>query len=527
MIFSAGPGRVLVDEDGVVVGVRHGSRPDDSYLQRAGLVRLELHGELLRWPSVDVQHDNDEVEVAWQIDGCLRATFRHTFTAGWGMRLAFSNLATVPLALDRVVLSLQVAPGHCAWALAAGSEAAFSVQRDDGSGPVLGGVLTLGSINRIDSDGVHLDRIELPPGGRYVVSWQWEWFTNPWAFGRNRHPGVPKSLFLITEEPTRITVSSDLAVMAPGLEVINDETEEFAEFVAHRPGLYSVDLRSSAGSVAYQLSAANPADGVLATFADRLLNGSRTPAGVPRVEEAAAGLILRHALTRGLVDQRDEAADALDRLTARLSEGTRPEPFVAAYLAGEAVATGDRDVLGIAAADLLDGWGPAAGLGVALLRLRAGSLVLGTSIGRVLEHARSIAVTVNATRKEQDGIDLDGMIGRDLDELELLSVLASPRSVAPDAGVVGRVARLGTRLGGGLKGVAVEPMPLVRLAQFAVVFGLLPERLETAFQRRWLCSPGELARRARTEVLNRCGHDAADSAIWPAAWLALDQSTAG
>jgi hypothetical protein len=68
------------------------------------------------------------------------------------------------------------------------------------------------------------------------------------------------------------------------------------------------------------------------------------------------------------------------------------------------------------------------------------------------------------------------------------------------------------------------------------VLDLLPEPLGADFGRHWLCSPGELGRRARTEVVNRCSHrrpergghrELPDTIRQAAAWLALGQSTAG
>jgi hypothetical protein len=540
MIFAAGAARITFDDAGSVVGVHHQNRPEHSYLLQTGAVSAHLDGKPVLWSGPEVQQDKDEMEVSWQLPGHIRLTVRHTFAAGWGMRLAFTNLSSTSLLLDQVVLSLRAAPDNSAWALAAGSEAAFSVHPAAGTGPVLGGVLKLGSVKRIDAVGVHLGRIQLVPEGRYILSWQWDWFANSRAFGRGRHSGVPPSLFLITEEPARITANSDTAVLAPGLEVIDDETDDTAELIAHSPGVYNVELRSSTGSVAYQVSAADPAEDVLAALADRLLGGSLTPAGVPRVDDAAAGLVLQHALTRGLVDQRDQATDALDRLVTRLSAKHQLEPLAIVYLAGQAVVTGEPDLLGTAAAGLLDCCDPAAGLGLALLRVRAASLVLGGSLGQVPDHMRDVVVALGVVEQERADADPGVTLGRNLDALELLAVMTPvPRVAPPEPGVLARVARLGARLGGGLKGVPVEPVPLVRLAQLAVVFGLLPEQLEVTFRQRWLCSPGELARRAHTEVLNRCvsdigasagslGDDAVPASVWvAAAWLALDQSTAG
>jgi hypothetical protein len=130
------------------------------------------------------------------------------------------------------------------------------------------------------------------------------------------------------------------------------------------------------------------------------------------------------------------------------------------------------------------------------------------------------------------------MVTGDLAELELATIVGSAEFQAnaePDVHAL--VARLGLQLGAGLKGRPVLPVALVELAQIAVVLDLLPEPLGAAFGGHWLCSPGELGRRARTEVINRCSHrrpeqrrghsELPDTIRQAAAWLALGQSTAG
>lgn len=531
MIFSAGPGRITLDDTGSVVEVLHEDRPDRSYLGQTGQVAIELAGLPVAAVLTNLREDRDEVEVTWQLDDRLGLTVRHTFAAGWGMRLAMVNLSSVTQRLDRAVWAMSAGPDHIGWALAAGSEAAFSVHPADGSGPLLGGVLRLGSITRIDQTGAELGPIELTPHGRYIVSWQWDWFRHPRAFGRGRHPGVPASFFLTTGQSARIAASSDTALVAPGLEIITDDVSDAVELVAHSAGEYDVELRSSTGLVGYHILAADPVEDGLASLAEQLVAGPRTPAGVVRIDDPAAGLVIQYALTRGGFAQVDDAAEALDRLVARLSADVPAEPLALAFLAGQAVTEADGDLLQTADAALFTYSAPAAGLGLAMLRLRAASLVLGAGMPGVLDHLRGIAAPLWAA-----GPDEDWAVSatRDLAELELLAVLASATSHAtPEPGVGARIARLGLRLGGGLKGRPAIPEPVVTLARFAVVFDLLPEQLSVAFRQRWLCSPGDLARRARIEVVQRCASQlqtptgSSGDHVLAAAWLTLAQSTAG
>jgi hypothetical protein len=537
MIFSAGPGRITLDDEGVVMGARHRARPDGNYLSDTARVSSWLDGKAVSWGEPDIQLDADEVQIDRQSENRLRLSVRHSFTAGWGMRLALINLAGEPRLLTDVEISLQAAPGHLGWGLAAGREAAFSVHPTDGASPVLGGLLQVGSIASVNDAGASLGMVELAPYGRYVFSWQWDWYANPRAFGRGRHPGVPNSFFLITEQPARITAGPDTAVVAPGLNVLAEEGDTI-ELQAGVPGRYDVELRSSTGVVSYSLFAADPPDVFLARLATRLLDGPRTPAGVVRIDDAAAGLIVQQALSEGHLEQAEDAADALARLAARITPTGNLDPLALAFLSGQAAADGDGELLDAAVSGLLACSSPTPGLGLAALRLRAASLVLGTRTRGAIERLRTMSESRDAERDNRSEPDAAPEVSRDLAELELAIVLGSADFQADaESGVQERVARLGLRLGAGLKGLPVEPVGLVELAQIAAVLGLLPERLGVVFGRRWLCSPDELARRARTEVINRCTHQLGEWRGWSgelpepirqaAAWLVLAQSTAG
>jgi hypothetical protein len=538
MIFSAGPGRIALNDEGVIVGARHRTRPDDDYLRDAARVSSWLEGTSLSWGEPDIQRDADEVQIDWHWQNRLRLSVRHAFTAGWGMRMALVNLTGERQFLDAVDVSLQVAPTHIAWGLAAGREAAFSVHPGDGGSPVLGGLLQVGSIAGFSPAGAQLGKVELVPHGRYVLSWQWDWYSNPRAFGRGRHSSVPNSFFLITEQPARITAGPDTAVLAPGLSVLADDGDTI-ELQASVPGVYTVELRSATGVVGYSLSAADPPDVFLNGLATDLLDGPRTPAGVVRIEDVAAGLIVQHALSEGQLEQPEEAADALARLAGRISQARNLDPLALAFLSGQAVAERDVDLLDTVVTGLLACSSAVPGLGVAALRLRAASLVLGVGTrGGAIERLRTLIDSSDAGRANGSAEDRDPMVAGDLAELELAIIVGSSEFEGKaERDVHALVGRLGLQLGAGLKGRPVVPIALVELAQIAVVLDLLPERLGAAFGRHWLCSPGELGRRARTEVINRCSHrrperrggrsETPEAIRQAAAWLALGQSTAG
>jgi len=172
---------------------------------------------------------------------------------------------------------------------------------------------------------------------------------------------------------------------------------------------------------------------------------------------------LQHALTGGLVEQRDEGTDALDRLTARLSSTSDLEPIAGDYIAEQAVVTGGpsrwrpRPLAYRGSGILWPAWvwpyytcvpGRSSSLGPAT-EIRSGA---------------QFGATFDPSLQSTAGSDWDGRLGRDLDALELMAVNRSaPARVEYEPILVTRVARVGVRLAGGLKAVPVDPVPLVVL----------------------------------------------------------------
>jgi len=240
--------------------------------------------------------------------------------------------------------------------------------------------------------------------------------------------------------------------------------------------------------------------------------------------------VVQHAIASG-IEQTDEAAEALDLLTSRLRTAPTRDPLSAAYLCGEAVRIDEAELIDVVAEAMRAVELVEPGLGLALLRLRVSSLVVGRDIGTVLDGLLSLAAS---PAPDAEPADADAALRRDIGRLELMAVLASSRrQAAPQPDLIAHVARIGVWLGAGLKGEPVRRLGLVRLAQLAAVLELLPEQLEPAFQRRWPCPPSELAHRARAELLNRLqrtlpnggGQLAAvqSDGVTAAAWLALAQ----
>jgi len=212
MIFRSGPGQITCAESGRVTSVRHESRPGLNYLVGAELGPLQVDGQVLDPVEPEVMADVDEVEFSFTYPGRLKVVVRHTFAAGWGVRAAFSNLAATRSVISRAALSLEPRDGCVAWSLAMGVSGAYSISPADGAGPLLGGLLRLGSIERASPNGLELGRIDLDPGARYVLQLQWDWYATPEAFGRDRHPEVPRSTYLIEGDYVQLAVDEDVAV---------------------------------------------------------------------------------------------------------------------------------------------------------------------------------------------------------------------------------------------------------------------------------------------------------------------------
>ena len=151
------------------------------------------------------------------------------------------------------------------------------------------------------------------------------------------------------------------------------------EVFALEPGRHRVELRSADGDVRLDLSWVRPLAEQLAQWSADVLAGPRTSAGIVALEALPDALVLQAALGAGDVDDVDQAADALDRLTARLIDGASgedgaatPDPLTVLYLLGEHGRTGDDDVLAVALDQedlLLAAHGPPPpGLGLAVLR---------------------------------------------------------------------------------------------------------------------------------------------------------------
>ena len=250
--FAGGAAAVTCGPGGRLEDLRHAERPDLCYLAGLRLGSVQLAGVEVAAEEVELSLDADELEVS-QRHGPVRVVLRHTFAAGWGIRLTVANSTDAAVRLDEV--RLEVTPGAqtVGWALTAGADASLSVHPADGRGPVLGGVLRLGALERAAATELATGPVGLAPRGRYALAWQWDFYPTPAAFGRGRHPYVPSALCHLLEAPAAVEADPDSALTATGPVQVVEVSARRRELVGARPGHGRVVVGSAAGRTAYDL----------------------------------------------------------------------------------------------------------------------------------------------------------------------------------------------------------------------------------------------------------------------------------
>ena len=489
LTFPFGPGAVTLADDGRISCVL----PDPestSYLAGGGGVIATLGGRAVEWSAPTVAADVDEVEFGYGSAGELRLLVRHAFTTGWGVRIVLTNPGDAPLELSSCVLTWEPRLDHPAWVLAAGVTGAMAIQPPGGTGPLLGGRLTMGTCADAGPEGLEFGPLSLGPGGRYVVAWQWDWYRTARAFDQGSAPSVPRRFFLPVDQEVAIVSDPDEAVVADGvhLEPVRGQLE-LSSAVA---GRFEVSVNSARGVTRYDLDWVDPREDVLEAAAVEAMAQPTSGAGLVRLADVDAALVVQWAVIRGSFPHPYPAEDALEVFAAGLADHETADPQLAGFLCGEFERTGQGELLELATDWLLRTPTAQPGVGLAGARICLSRILTDRPVAAVTDHLARLARTPPAGRSL---LDQAAVL-----ELDLLT-MARPASRTDLRRVTAALTAIGPWLGAGLKGRAVRPLGPDALAYLAAVLALTSEEVSTAMRQPWGTSARELGEDALAEAL--------------------------
>jgi hypothetical protein len=508
LTFTFGRGAVTLAADGRILGVRADAGDSPSYLAGGGDVVVNRPGGTVAWSSPTLSADIDEVEYSFCTAAGLGLVVRHSFGAGWGIRIALTNQGDDDLALQPSWLSWEPSPDHLAWVLAAGATGTAVIQPPDGAGPLLGGRLTMGSCDFADSAGLGFGPLMLAPGARYVISWQWDWYRSPRAFDHGMSLGVPRRFYLPVDQSVAIASDLDEAVVAPGVHL--ERVRGQLELSSAVAGRFAVAVSSARGVTRFAVEWVDSREVRLAAAADEVMGQPASAAGVIQLADVDAALVIQWAVTRGVMAHPYPAEDALEVFTAGVAETGVADPRVAAFFCGEFERTGDGELVELATRWLLQTSAVQPGLGLAGTRICLARILLGRPVAPVTDHLARLAGTSGPARSlfEQAAAL----------ELSLLTMAHPAPSRHEVQRVTAALTTLGPWLGAGLKGRPVHPLGPDALSYLAAVLALTSEELSTAMRRRW----GVSARELGEDVLAQALAGLAGEPIRPAhGWLVL------
>jgi hypothetical protein len=510
LIYRCGPAVITLDPDGSLVAVVHDVRPTAPYLTGGGRPMVSVGGSRLRWPAPEVLLDSDEVEFTYEC-GPVRLVVRHSFAAGWGVRVALTNLTDEPLEIDDAGIGWVADPDAPAWALAAGASGAYAVPSPDGTGPLLGGVLALGACEWVTADAIGFSRLTVAPRGRFVVQWTWAWYRPGQGFGRSRHPEVPWSLYATVGERLDIVADEDTALNLPR-GVVEERERAHSELSCCEPGRFTVELVSARGVTRYDLRAAQPYDEVITDAAIMAMNWPTSSAGIVRLADVHAALAVQQALLAGRLDDPYLAEDALDLFMARASDQPFGDAFLVCFACAESGRTGADEPLDAAARWLADQQVLTPGLGMAVSQASLMRVLSGFEVQPLIDWLIGLPEA-----------DVAGPIMAAM-HLERITVSALRDQPGRNAERMASALVVGGWLGAGLKGRAVRPLSAADTAYLAAVFGLADEELTRRLGRGWGGTAHELMHRAEAQALFEITGRPAGPAL---SWLTLAARTSG
>ncbi|HSU35399.1 MAG TPA: hypothetical protein VLJ88_07045, partial [Propionibacteriaceae bacterium] len=329
LTFPFGPGAVTVTEDGRISRVVAEPEASTSYLT-GGPVIATLAGRIVEWSIPSVAADVDEIEFGYGSAGELRLLVRHAFTSGWGVRIVLTNAGDADLELSSCVLTWEPRLDHPAWALAAGVTGAMAIQPPGGGGPLLGGRLTMGTCAAAGPDGLQFGPLSLARGGRYVLAWQWDWYRTARAFDQGSAPSVPRRFYLPVDHAVSIASDPDEAVVAEGLHV--EPVRGQLELSSAVAGRFAIAVNSARGVTRYAVDWVDPREVLLEAAAVEAMAQPTTGAGLVRLADVDAALVVQWAVIRGSFAHPYPAEDALEVFAAGMAETESADPRLAGFL---------------------------------------------------------------------------------------------------------------------------------------------------------------------------------------------------
>jgi hypothetical protein len=512
LIFSCGDLQITVGPSGFPTRAEHPRRPGHNYLAGQDAPgRMIIDGREQSWEFAGSITDVAESEARYAVRDHpqLEYTVRNSFTGSWLQRHMLLNTSSAPVQVDDLVLPLLPGEGSVGWARTAADEISWMVQPADGSGPLLVGELTSGAISRLAEDGFRTGRLVLPANRRYVLQWRIESAADAISVTRSR-PTLSPRTELPTGEPYEIA-DPDTAIVVDDPVSVSQESfplhGSVQVVVSSTPGRYPIELRSSRGTSRIDLTWVPSTDEVITELSGSWIGGRRSSAGVALLPAAGAALGLQHAVIGRLIDVDEEAEDVLALHGARLLDQERLSIMEQAFLAQEAVRTGDPEPLQRARAALLEVEEVQPGLGLAGTRLCLAELALGGSPAEVIGRLRELGTAANQAAEQNDQQVGDGHLLDEAAKLEMIAVTGPAVVGGTTASVLPHALAVGAELGSGLPGRRLESLGPANAVYAAAVLDLLPDDLGPELQRRWGVTPHTLAERTRTSALA--------SALWP------------
>lgn len=501
LIFEIGDLVVTVAASGFPARVGHRARPELDFLATRNEPGPMVIADLTQqWEFAGLVTDVDETEARYAVAGRpeIEYTIRNTFAGNWLQRHMVLNTSSSAITIEDLVLELQPAAGYVGWAWAAPTETSWAVQPADGTGPVLSGELTQGTVSNRDIDGFHTGSMVLPPGRRLVLQWRISVVAQAPAVGARRT--LSPTTELPPNEPYEID-DPDVAVLVD--DPLSLHTDGNCQMViSDHPGRYPIELRSARGTSRIELSWVPSTDDLLTEIGGGWLQGDRSAAGVALLPGAGAALGLQQAFIGRLGDVGDEAEDALALHTSRLLGQDRLSIMEQAFLAQEAVRTGDQEPLQRAMTALLAVTEPQPGLGLAATRVCIAELTAGGDPSPVLQRLFALAAGAGPT---ETGSGDDHLLSAAV-RLEMITV-TGPADGSDAVTSLPSALAVGAELGAGLPGHRIGRIGPPSAVYAAAVLDLLPDALGPELEQRWGTTPHELAQRTRNAAL-------AD-ALWP------------